>query len=145
MKDCVKFLKWLHRKGIPFKEWWTIRVVNNTSIGFSSHWKTHFVISNDFYDSLVWCFHLSSLRRSFSSSTHVVIIMDLVITLWMTNFILLNKIFIEIVGIVFRHNKFYFAITTWVCEYHRNKNHRHICYDCYYILMSIMLVTIMIP
>jgi hypothetical protein len=23
----------------------------------------------------------------------------------------------------FQHNKLYFAITTWVCEYHKNKNH----------------------
>jgi hypothetical protein len=55
----------------------------------------------------------------------------------------LIKFIIEIVGIIFQHNKFYFAITMWVCEYYKNKNHHRICYDCYIILMSIMLVTIM--
>jgi hypothetical protein len=23
MKDCVEFAKWLHKKGIPFREEWT--------------------------------------------------------------------------------------------------------------------------
>jgi hypothetical protein len=27
----------------------------------------------------------------------------------------------------------------------KNKNHHHICYDYYYVLMSIMFVTIMTP
>jgi hypothetical protein len=27
IKDCVEFLKWLHKKKIPFREGWTIRVV----------------------------------------------------------------------------------------------------------------------
>jgi hypothetical protein len=34
MKDCVEFLKWLYKKGIPFREWWTIRVVNIMSTIF---------------------------------------------------------------------------------------------------------------
>jgi hypothetical protein len=88
--ECVEFLKWLHRKGIPLRQGWTIRNVNEMSAKIKAIEALLFVISNDFYDSLVWCPYVPSLRRNFVLSTHILIIMDLVITLWMTNFMLLN-------------------------------------------------------
>jgi hypothetical protein len=85
------------------------------------------------------------LEKDFCLSTHVLIIMDLVITSWMTSFISSIKIDNEIVGIVFQHNvsylllqnKFVNVIST------ENESHHHF-YDYYSVLMSIVLVTIMI-
>jgi hypothetical protein len=76
---------------IPFKKRMNkYESVNNMSVKFFKLLKnSHYVIINDFYE-LVWCSYVPSMRRIFSSSTHVVIIMNLVITLWMTIDILLN-------------------------------------------------------
>jgi hypothetical protein len=35
MKDCAEFLKWLHKKGIPFREGMNkIRIANSMSTNF---------------------------------------------------------------------------------------------------------------
>jgi hypothetical protein len=47
------------------------------------------------------------LEKDFYLNTHVLIIMDLVITSWMTSFISSIKIDNEIVGTIFQHNESY--------------------------------------
>jgi hypothetical protein len=60
----------------------------------------------------------------------------------MTIDIWFNWVFIKIAGIVFQHNEFYF------CYHYMSVNTIRIriivvfCYDCYIVLMSIMLITI---
>jgi hypothetical protein len=63
----------LHWKEIPLREWWIIKIVNNISVEVKVIERLSFGISNDFYDSLVWCPYVPSLRRNFVLNTHVLI------------------------------------------------------------------------
>jgi hypothetical protein len=56
MKDYVEFLKWLHKKGIPFREGWIKLELQTTWVlVFKPLINSHCLISNDFSDSLVLC------------------------------------------------------------------------------------------
>jgi Fe2+ or Zn2+ uptake regulation protein len=93
---------------------------------------SHYVISNEFSDSLVLCSHVS---EGFLSSRGHVVIIDfghrMTIDICLIEFLLkLLVLFSDIISFILLSLSVY------------NKNHHHFYCDCYNVLMSIMLITI---